>query len=310
VVTGAGGLVGSALVAALAADGRRVDRLVRRPSRGPTEIPWDPATGRLAPDALAGTEAVIHLAGESIGAGWWNAARKARIRDSRIGPTRMLAQALAALAPRPRVLISASAVGIYGDRGDEILDESSPPGTGFLAEVARAWEDATSPAASAGIRVVLLRTGLVLAREGGALARLLPVFRVGLGGPLGRGRQWMSWIALPDLVGAIRHALAADALSGPLNAVAPDAVRGAEFARALGATLGRPAFLPAPAFALRFALGRERADALLLSSARVVPGRLRATGFAFRWPGLAGALREVLGGAPAAGGLDDRRARA
>lgn len=293
-VTGAGGFIGRPLAAALAAGGHEVRRLVRRSTRAPDEIAWDPAAGALDRAALAGVEAVVHLAGESIAGGRWTASRRARIRDSRVGPTRLLAEALAALEPRPRVFVSASATGIYGDRGDEWLDESSPAGKGFLAEVARAWEGAAGPAARAGIRVVHPRTGLVLAPHGGALAAMLPVFRLGLGGPLGGGRQWWSWVSLRDAVGAIVHALGHDGVRGPFNVVAPAPVRCAAFARALGAALRRPALLPAPAFALRIVLGSGQADELLLAGQRVRPAALERSGFAFADPELGPALAGLL----------------
>lgn len=293
-VTGAGGFIGRPLVARLAAAGHDVRRLVRRRAAAGDEIAWDPAAGEIDLAALAGVHAVVHLGGESIAEGRWTAKRRALIRDSRVGPTRLLAEALATLEPRPAVFVAASAVGIYGDRGEEWLDESSPAGTGFLAEVAREWEGAAAPAARAGIRVVHPRTGLVLAPHGGALAAMLPIFRLGLGGPLGSGRQWWSWITLEDAVGAIAHALAHDGVHGPCNLVAPAPARCAELARALGRSLGRPAVLPAPAFALRLLLGAGQADELLLASARVQPAVLERTGFAFTGPDLDAALAGML----------------
>jgi uncharacterized protein (TIGR01777 family) len=280
-VTGAGGFIGRPLVSRLAAAGHDVRRLVRRAAAAGDEIAWDPIGGAIDVAALAGVHAVVHLGGESIAEGRWTARRRARIRDSRVGPTRLLAEALATLEPRPKVFVSASASGIYGDRGDEWLDESSSPGTGFLAEVAREWEAASAPAARAGIRVVHPRTGLVLAPHGGALAAMLPIFRLGLGGPLGGGRQWWSWITLEDAVEAIVHAVLHDGVRGPCNVVAPAPARCADLARALGRALGRPALLPAPAFALRLVLGAGQADELLLASARVRPGVLERTGFEF-----------------------------
>ena len=280
-VTGAGGFIGRPLVLRLAAAGHDVRRLVRRTAAAPDEIAWDPAAGRIDRAALAGVDAVVHLGGESIAEGRWTAKRRARIRESRVGPTRVLAEALATLEPRPGVFVSASAVGIYGDRADQWLDESSSPGTGFLAEVAREWEGAAAPAARAGIRVVHPRTGLVLAPHGGALAAMLPLFRMGLGGRLGTGRQWWSWITLRDAVGAIEHALAHEDVRGPCNLVAPAPARCADFARALGRALGRPAMLPAPALALRLVLGAGQADELLLASTRARPAVLERTGYAF-----------------------------
>lgn len=293
-ITGAGGFLGRPLAARLAAAGHDVRRLVRHDARGADEIAWDPAACTIDRAGLAGVEAVVHLAGASIAGGRWSAVHRARIRDSRVGPTRLLAETLATLEPRPRVLVSASAIGLYGDRGEEWLDEASAPGTGFLAEVARAWEAAAAPAARAGIRVALPRTGLVLAPHGGALAAMLPIFRAGLGGPLGSGRQWWSWIALEDAVGALVHALEHDDVRGPFNVVAPAPVRCAAFARALGSALRRPALLPAPAFALRLVLGAGQADELLLAGQRVRPAALERTGFAFASPELGPALERML----------------
>jgi uncharacterized protein (TIGR01777 family) len=294
-VTGASGLVGAGLRPALAAQGHAVLPLVRggAPAPGERVVRWDPAAGTLAAADLEGVDAVVHLAGEGI-AGRWTAAKKARIRDSRLRSTALLAGTLARLARPPRVLVSASAIGWYGDRGDEVLTEASPAGAGFLAEVCREWEAAAGPAALVGIRVVHLRIGMALSRRGGGLAALLPAFRLGLGGPIGRGAQWMSWIALDDLVGAIVHALGADTLAGPVNAVAPHPVTNREFTRTLARVLRRPAFLPFPTLAARLLLG-EMADALLLASTRVLPLRLTASGYAFEHPELRGALRAELG---------------
>ncbi|HQR18999.1 MAG TPA: TIGR01777 family oxidoreductase [Gemmatimonadales bacterium] len=239
-------------------------------------------------------DAAVHLAGESIAAGRWTAETKRRIRDSRVLGTRLLAESLARLMRRPRVLVTASAVGIYGDRGDDILNEDSPPGSDFLARVGQEWEAAAKPAAEAGIRVVHLRFGIILAREGGALPRMVRPFMLGAGGPIGSGRQWMSWIALDDAIAAVLEALHNEQARGPINAVAPGPVRNAEFAAALGAALHRPALIPAPAFALRLLYG-EMADAALLASQRVVPSRLEALGFRFRHPALPGALGAILG---------------
>lgn len=291
-ITGTSGLIGSHLAALLRARGHAPVPVVRRAAR-PGEIAWDPARGEIDPAPFAETDAVVHLAGESIAAGRWTPARLEAIRRSRVEGTRLLAQALARCAAPPRALISASAVGIYGDRGDEILTEASPPGSGFLAELARAWEEATAPAQGAGIRVVHLRIGMVLSAAGGALPRLLPVFRLGLGGRLGHGRQFMSWIALDDLLEVISHALADERLSGPVNAVSPQPVTNREFTEALGRVLRRPTVLPAPAPLLRLVFG-EVADALLLASTRVVPARLTALGFRFQCADLTDALRWVL----------------
>ena len=295
-LTGSSGLIGSALAPALAGDGHQVRRLRRAPSAGPDEASWNPADGTFASGALDGIDAVVHLAGENIAGGRWTAARKARIRDSRVDGTRRLCEALAALDTPPRVLVAASAIGYYGDRGDELLDESAAPGTGFLPAVSRSWEGAAAPARDAGIRVVHLRIGIVLSPAGGALAQMLLPFRLGVGGVLGSGDQYMSWIALDDVVGVVRHALADESLSGPVNTVAPQAVTNREFTRTLGKVLRRPTILPAPAFALRVALG-EMADALLLASTRVDPAALRATTFEFQHPQLDGALRQLLDGA-------------
>ena len=292
-LTGSGGLIGSALAPALAADGHQVRRLRRAAAGGPDETSWNPADGTFAPGALDGIDGVVHLAGESIAGGRWTAARKARIRDSRVDDTRRLAEALAALEQPPRVLVAASAIGFYGDRGDELLDEAASPGIGFLPEVSRAWEAASAPAREAGIRVVHLRIGIVLSPAGGALGQMLLPFKLGAGGVLGSGDQYMSWISIDDVVGIARHALTDDTLGGPVNAVAPRAVTNREFTRTLGAVLRRPTILPAPAFALRIALG-EMADALLLASTRVDPAALRATAFEFQHPELEGALRHVL----------------
>jgi uncharacterized protein (TIGR01777 family) len=293
-VTGATGLVGSALVAALAG-GSEVIRLSRRAPRAPGDLQWDPDAGTLARAPLEGLDAVVHLAGESIGGRRWNAAHQRSVRESRVRGTRLLSETLGSLARPPRVLVSASGVGWYGDRGEERLTETSGPGNGFLAEVARAWEEATTPAARRGIRVIHLRSGLVLAPRGGALEPMRRLTGLGLGGPLGGGRQWMSWIAIDDLVSAIAHGLTREELRGPVNMVAPGATRQAEFARTLGRVLSRPAWLPAPRLALRLVLGREMADELLLASQRAEPARLRETGFAFRFPALEPALRHVLG---------------
>jgi len=293
-VTGASGLVGSALVPFLGTGGHRVVRLVRRGTSGCDTLRWDPEDATLALDGLDGIDAVVHLAGESIAAGRWTAERKRRIHDSRARGTRALAEALAALPHPPRVLVSASAIGIYGDRGDEALDETSPAGAGFLADVCRAWEAATEPLTRRGTRVVHLRFGVVLTPAGGALAQMLLPFRVGLGGPAGSGEQFVSWIGIDDLVGAIHHALVTDGLTGAVNAVAPEPVRNRALATAIGRALGRPALVPVPAAVLRLALG-ELADALLLSSARVLPTRLGDSGYRFRTPDLDAALAHVLG---------------
>jgi uncharacterized protein (TIGR01777 family) len=292
-VTGSGGLIGRALVRRLQEGGHRVRRVVRSGGEGPDAVRWDPMVGTIDASALAGVDAVVNLGGEGIGDHRWTEAQKRRIRDSRVTGTTVLAEAMAALEPRPSVLLNASAVGYYGDRRDEVLTEASGPGTGFLSEVVQAWEGATRPAAAAGIRTACFRTGIVLAADGGALAKQLPLFRFGLGGRLGSGTQWLPWIALEDEVGAIVHLLTAD-VEGPVNLAAPDPVTNATFTEVLGRVLGRPSFLAVPAFGPRLLLGRELADELLFSSARMVPEKLRASGYQFALPELEGALRSVL----------------
>ncbi len=292
-VTGASGLVGRHLCAFLSTGGHRVTRLVRRRPAGPDEIEWEPAAGRADLAALDGVDAVVHLGGANIGEGRFTEARKALIRDSRVDGTRVLALGLARLARPPGVVVSASAVGYYGNRGDTPLDEASAPGEGFLPEVCRAWEAAVGPIAARS-RVVLARLGIVLSPAGGALARLLMPFRLGAGGRVGSGRQFMSWIGLEDAIGAIHFALGAGALAGPVNVVAPAPVTNAEFARTLARVLGRPALLPLPERAVRLAFG-EMGEALLLASQRVRPRRLEEAGFRFRHRGLEDALRFALG---------------
>lgn len=294
-VTGSRGLIGSALVRALREDGHRVVRLVRtRDDAGPESVFWDPARGRIDAAGLEGVDAVVHLAGETL-ARPWTVAQKRRIRESRVGGTRLLAEALAGLDAPPEVLVSASGVGYYGSRGDERLDEGSGPGTGFLAEVVQAWEAAAEPARQAGIRVVHPRFGIVLSAEGGALAKMLLPFRMGLGGKAGSGEQWVSWVAREDAVDALLFALGAEGVDGALNVASPEPVTQAEFARTLGRVLGRPTFLSVPAAALRLALGREMAEDTVLVSQRVVPRRLLGNGFRFRYPELEDALRAALG---------------
>lgn len=294
-ISGAGGLVGSALAPFLTSGGHEVLRLVRRPAQGADEARWDPeARAPLDLSRLEGVDALVHLAGEPIAERRWNPARKARIESSRVAGTRRLAEALARLEARPSVLVCASAIGFYGDRGEEELDEESPPGAGFLPEVCERWEEAAAPAREAGMRVVHARIGVVLSPRGGALARMLPPFRLGVGGPLGSGRQWMSWISLDDLIAALHRAIVDGNLEGPVNAVAPHPVRNRDFARALGRALGRPALTPVPAFAARALFG-ELADALLLASTRVLPRRLESTGFRFAHPHLDQALAHLLG---------------
>ena len=293
-ISGSTGLIGSALAASLTRRGDRVVRLVRRgPRPGQAEVPWDPAVGELDPTRLEGLDAVVHLAGENIATGRWTARKKARIRSSRVEGTRLLATALACVARPPKVLVTASGVNYYGDRADETLDEESGPGRGFLADVCRGWEAAAAPAANGGIRVVTLRMGMVLAAKGGALAKMLTPFRFGLGGRIGSGRQYVSWIALDDLLAVFLHVLAKETLAGPVNATAPNPATNAELARALGSVLHRPAFLRLPAVLARLMFG-EMADDLLLASIRAVPKKLLASGFAFQYPDLRSALRRIL----------------
>ena len=293
-LTGSGGLIGQALVPFLTADGHEVTRLIR--SRAPTatgQISWNPSGGTIPADSLEGFDAVVHLAGESV-AGRWTARKRARILESRAKGTRLLSESLAQLRHPPGVLVSASAVGYYGDRNDEIVNEASPAGSLFLSEVATAWEVATEPAARSGIRVVNLRIGFVLSAAGGGLAMMLLPFKMGVGGRVGNGRQYLSWVALDVVLGAVMHVLASDALRGPVNVVAPHPVTNLEFTKTLGRVLRRPTIFPMPAFAARLAFG-EMADNLLLASTRVEPSRLLATGYEFRFPQLEAALRHVLG---------------
>ena len=290
-VSGSSGLVGSALLPALKASGYEVTRLVHGSNTGLNAIAWNPAQP-LSPECVSGFDAVVHLAGESI-VGRWTSEKKQRIRDSRITGTRHLAEALAKAPRPPRVLVSASAIGYYGDRGDQILHEESPSGSGFLAEVCLGWESATVPAAQAGIRTAHIRIGVVLSTEGGALSKMLTPFRLGVGGNMGSGRQWWSWIALDDLVGIILHILKAEGLEGPVNAVSPNPVTNAEFTKTLGSVLSRPTILPMPAFAARLALG-QMADELLLASQRVEPRRLLTSGYVFQQPDLRPALQVLL----------------
>ena len=293
-ITGASGFLGRALSAYLSTQGHRVVRFVRRPARE-GEIAWDPARGTLDTGALAPLDAVVHLAGAGVADSRWSAARKRELVESRVASTATLARALATAPPRARALVSASAIGWYGDRGDELLDESSAPGTGFLAELARAWEGAADPARAAGVRVAHPRIGLVLWPLAGALEKLVPPFRMGVGGPLGNGRQWWSWITLHDLLDLLLRAVEDDGLHGPFNAVAPEPIRQRDFAAAVGAALSRPSWLPAPAFALRALLGAEQADGMLLAGQRVRPAVLEQRDHAYRDPDLRGALQRLFG---------------
>ena len=294
VVAGASGLIGSSLVAFLQTAGHHVRRLVRGEAKTAGDIRWDPAAGTVDQAALSGCDAVVNLAGESIAAHRWTACQKQKILSSRVESTKLLADALTSMNPRPKVWVGASAIGYYGDRGDEQLDESSRPGEGFLPDVCRQWEAAMQPAAAAGIRVVHARFGVVLSPAGGALKTMLTPFRLGLGGRIGNGRQFMSWIALDDAIGAIYQALMTESLAGAVNLVTPNPVTNQEFTKTLGRVIRRPTIFPMPAPAARLALG-EMADALLLASARVHPARLLTSGYAFRYPDLEPALRHLLG---------------
>ena len=299
VVTGATGLVGTALLPALTEQGHEVVRLVRTKAAGAaggnvSEAEWHPERGEVDEAALGACDAAVHLAGENISEGRWTEEKKRRIIESRRQGTRLISETLARMNPRPRALVSASATGYYGDRGDEVLTEESASGKNFVAEVCREWESATEPARAAGIRTVNLRFGIVLSGAGGALAKMLTPFKLGVGGKIGSGAQYYSWITIDDAVGVILRALADESLAGPVNTVSPQPVRNSEFTSAIGRVLGRPTIFPVPAFAARLAFG-EMADELLLASARCEPAKLRAGGFEFKHPTLEGALRHLLG---------------
>lgn len=297
VIGGSTGMVGSALTAFMSTGGHEVVRLVR-PDTGPTSgasVAWDPTRNQIEESALNGVDAVVHLGGVNLADQRWTPEIKRRIRESRVASTRLLAETIARATPRPKTFVCASAVGFYGDRGDEPLTETSPGGAGFLADVCRAWEDATQPAREAGVRVVNLRIGIVLSPRGGALAKLLLPFRMGLGGRLGDGTQYMSWISLEDMVGAIHHVLLDDTVDGPVNGTAPHPVTNTEFSKTLGRVLHRPAVLPLPKAAARLVLGKDQTDEMLLVGARVLPATLEATGYVFRQPTLEAALRALLG---------------
>ena len=291
-ISGATGMIGSALTRELEDGGNSITRLTRSP-KGAGDIRWDPDAGTID-GSLEGHDAVVHLAGESIAEGRWTPSRREGIMQSRKKGTRLLAQSVAGLASPPGVMVSASAVGYYGDRGNEVLREDSSPGSDFLAEVCKAWEAAADPAREAGIRVVHPRFGIVLSPEGGALGTTLPLFKLGLGGRLGSGRQWWSWVALDDVVGAIVHGLTNDSVEGPVNVGSPNPMPNAEYTKVLGKVLNRPTFFAAPAPALRIAIG-GMADALLLASQRMQPAKLQETGYRFRYPELEEALRHLLG---------------
>ena len=302
IVSGASGLVGSELLPLLGDGQYEVSRLVRKQSDiGGGDmwsrrdlVPWDPVTGELDAAMLEGTEAVVHLAGENIAVGRWNNARKKKIRESRVDGTRLLCEKLAEMPTPPKVLICASAIGYYGHRGDESLTEESPVGEGFLPDVCREWEEATEAAAKAGIRVIRLRIGIVLSPRGGALKKMLVPFKMGTGGKVGDGRQYMSWISLDDLAAVIVHCIKDESISGAVNAVAPEAVTNKVFTKTLGKVLRRPTMFPLPAFAAKIIFG-EMAEAMLLCSSRVVPKALADSGFEFAHPGLESALRHQLG---------------
>ncbi len=292
-VTGASGFIGSALVRALGDAGHEVRRLVRRAPAASGEVGWDPAAGTIDAAGLAGVDAVVNLAGEGIASRRWSDDQKRRIGDSRTASTHLIAQTVAEMDPRPRVLLSGSAIGYYGHRGDQELTETSPPGDDFLAGVCVDWEASVRPAVDAGVRTACLRTGIVLDPHGGALSRMLPLFHLGVGGPFGRGRQWWSWISLADEVGAILHLLSAE-VAGAVNLTAPTPVENAELTRTLGRVLGRPAVVPVPRIGPSLLLGTELAQSLLYDSIRVVPAALSDAGYAFRHPRLEMALRDML----------------
>ncbi len=291
-VSGVSGPIGTALLASFEPQSTHIARLVRGAAQNAAQVSWDPLVPVL-PAALSGFDAVVHLAGESV-VGRWTDEKKQAIRESRVQGTRNLAAALAQSEAKPRVLVCASAVGFYGDRGDELLREESPGGQGFLPEVCREWEAASRIAAEAGIRTVNVRIGLVLSAKGGALGNMLRPFKLGLGGRIGSGRQWWSWIHVDDIVGGIQHAIRTESLSGAVNLVAPNPVRNADFTKVLASVLGRPAFFPVPEFALRLAFGRMAAEELLLASARVEPGKLLASGYTFRFRELRAALEDLV----------------
>lgn len=291
-ITGSSGLVGRELMSRLAARGDQITKLVRR-TPGEGEVQWDPQASSFDASGLDDVDAIVHLAGENIAAARWNARVKEKIRSSRVEGTRVLCEGLAAMRHGPSTFVSASAIGIYGDRGDEILTEDSEPGEGFLAEVVRDWEAAAQPARDAGIRVANLRFGVILNRQEGALSKMLLPFRLGGGGIVGSGRQYWSWVTAEDAAGAILHTLDHEELSGVVNAVSPNPATNWEFTKALGSVLRRPTFMPMPAFAARLALG-EMVNELLLPSARVMPTRLEQTGYAFQHPELRPALQELL----------------
>lgn len=291
-VSGASGPIGTALLSSFEVQNAQVVRMVRGRANNTAQISWDPMVP-LQAATVSGFDTVVHLAGESI-VGRWTPEKQKAIRESRVQGTRHLAAALAECQNKPRVFVSASAIGFYGNRGDEVLREESAGGQGFLPEVCRDWEDATQAASAAGIRTVNIRIGLVLSPKGGALGKMLPPFKLGLGGRIGSGQQWSSWIHVDDIAAGIQHAIRTESLSGPVNLVAPNPVRNAEFTKVLASVLGRPAFFPVPAFALQLAFGKAAAEELLLSSQRVEPGKLAATGYTFRFSELRAALENLV----------------
>jgi uncharacterized protein (TIGR01777 family) len=290
-VSGVSGPIGAALLPSLKTRGYEVTRLVRGPATGENQISWDPAKA-IFPDAASGFDAVVHLAGESI-VGRWTDEKKRKIRNSRVAGTAALAEALAQAKTRPQVFVCSSAIGYYGDRGDEVLNEESAPGTGFLPDVCGEWEAATKAAADAGIRTVQMRTGVALSPKGGALGKMLTPFKMGVGGKIGSGRQWMSWIDVQDMVGAIHHILKSDLLQGPVNMVAPKPVTNAEFTKTLAGVLSRPAIFPMPAFVVKLVFG-EMGETVLLGSQRVEPTQLVGSGYPFRFSDLRASLENIL----------------
>ena len=293
-MSGSHGLVGEALIKSLTNDGHEIVRLVRRAaSASAREVEWHPNQGRIDAEQLEGFDVVVHLAGENIASGRWTGEKKRAIRESRVKGTSLLSESLARLSRPPSVFLSASAIGYYGDRADELLSEQSAPGDGFLPSVCIEWENATKPAVEKGIRTVNTRFGIILDRNEGALAKMLPPFQMGIGGKVGDGKQWMSWIALDDVVGALKFLMADTSTRGPVNFVAPNAVTNAVFTKVLGRVLSRPTFFPVPAFGARLVFG-EMADALLLSSQKVKPEVLQEKGFSYKWPTLEPALRVIL----------------
>jgi uncharacterized protein len=294
IIAGASGLVGSALVPALRKNGHDVRRLVRRAAKVEDEIVWDPVKREIDLRPFAGAHGVINLAGENLGAGRWTAARREAILRSRLDATETLLAAIERSSPRPAVLLNASAAGFYGSRGEDVVTEESVAGSGFLTEVCQAWEAAAEKAAKLGVRTTRLRFGMILAASGGALVKLLPLFRLGLGGRMGSGQQWMSWVGLEDVVGIVAYVLRDERTAGAINVVAPAAVTNAEFSATLGRTLRRPAVLPVPKWALRLAVGRGMADEALLGSTRAAPRRLEELGYVFQHPTLEKALRAAL----------------